>query len=135
MACSLYNNNGYGCGGCIHFIKSTAITVTGGNVIITLPSETVRNCEKFCICLAQNIPEGATSDTPVFVEFTEITGTFSLINRCGNRVYGDQLRSRKVLHTIALTDTPLLRLIDNKGICCTDHAFPTLTPTTPAPAN
>ena len=22
MACSLYNNNGYGCGGCIHFVKT-----------------------------------------------------------------------------------------------------------------
>lgn len=27
MACSLYNNNGYGCGGCIHFVKTVSVTV------------------------------------------------------------------------------------------------------------
>ena len=27
MACSLYNNNGYGCGGCVHFVKTNSVTV------------------------------------------------------------------------------------------------------------
>lgn len=27
MACSLYNNNGYGCGGCVHFVKTVSVTV------------------------------------------------------------------------------------------------------------
>lgn len=26
MACSLYNNNGYGCGGCVHFVKTNSVT-------------------------------------------------------------------------------------------------------------
>lgn len=31
MACSLYNNNnnGYGCGGCVHFVKTNSVTVQG----------------------------------------------------------------------------------------------------------
>ena len=27
MACSLYNNNGYGCGGCVHFVKTNSVTL------------------------------------------------------------------------------------------------------------
>ena len=29
MACSLYNNNGYGCGGCVHFVKTNSVTDVG----------------------------------------------------------------------------------------------------------
>lgn len=57
MPCKDYCNNGYFCGGCKHFTRSTTIAVTDGQVVITIPSETVRNHEKFCICLAQNIPD------------------------------------------------------------------------------
>lgn len=129
MACKYYNNNGYGCGGCCHFTKSTSIAVSEGQVVITIPSETIRNHEKTCICLQQNIPSTATADTPVAIAVTGVTGIFALLNRCGNRVWGDQLRSRKVLHTIALTDVPAFKLCDNDGIYCTDHIYPTLMPT------
>lgn len=134
MSCRFYNNDGFGCGGCCHFTRSTSITVTGGQVVITIPAETVRNREKTCICLAQNIPQTATANTPVVIAVTGVTGLFSLLNKCGNRVWGDQLRSRKVLHAIALTDVPAFKLCDNDGICCTDHAFPTLVPVTTAAA-
>lgn len=134
MSCSLYNNGGFGCGGCIHFYRSLSITLTGDVLTITLPSETVRNREKFCICLAQNIPEGVTANTTVNIAVTGITDPFELLNRCGNRVYGDQLRTRKVLHAIALTDVPVFKLLDNSGICRTEHSFPTLVPGAAAPA-
>lgn len=134
MPCKDYCNNGYFCGGCKHFIRSTTIAVTGGQVVITIPSEIVRNREKFCICLAQNIPTEATANTPVVVQVTDNATLYSLLTKCGNRVWGDQLRSRKVLHTIALTDVPAMKLCDDDGICCTDHAFPTLVSTAPATA-
>ncbi len=128
MACEFFRIDNCGCGGCAHFTRSTAIAVTGGNVVITIPSETVRNCEKTCICLAQNIPEGATAATPVVVEVTGIADTFALLNKCGNTVRGDQLRSRKVLHAIALTDIPAFKLCDN-NLCKTDYTPSVLVPT------
>lgn len=33
MACSLYNNNGYGCGGCIYFVKTNSVVVQDGVLI------------------------------------------------------------------------------------------------------
>lgn len=132
----MYNNGGFGCGGCLHFFKSLSMTLAGDVLTITLPAETVRNREKFCICLAQNIPEGVTANTTVNIAVTNIATPFTLLDRCGNKVYGDQLRTRKVIHTLALTDIPAFRLLDNSGICRTEHSFTTLVPgTTPAPAN
>lgn len=32
MACSLYNNDGYGCGGCVHFVKTNSVTVQAGQI-------------------------------------------------------------------------------------------------------
>lgn len=135
MACSMYNNGGFGCGGCLHFFRSTSITLAGDILTITLPAETVRNREKFCICLAQNIPEGVNANTTVNIAITDITTPFTLLDRCGNKVYGDQLRTRKVIHTLALTDIPAFRLLDNSGIYKTEHSFTTLVPgTTPTPS-
>lgn len=133
MACSQYTNGGYGCGGCLHFFKSLSITLATDVLTITLPAETVRNREKFCICLAQNIPEGATANTIVNIAVTGITAPFPLLTKCGNRVYADQLRSRTVLHTIALTDTPAFKMTNDSRICNTEHSFATLVPTTTAP--
>lgn len=130
MSCRFYNNNGYGCGGCCHFTRTTAVTLADGQIVITIPQQTVRNKEKTCICIAQNIPEVAMANTPVAIAVTGIPGTFALLNKCGNRVWGDQLRSRRVLHTIALTDVPAFKLCDNDGICRTDHVFATLIPNT-----
>ena len=56
MACSLYNNNGYGCGGCVHFVKTNSVTVQDGVLILNIPQATYSNKEKVCICIAQAIP-------------------------------------------------------------------------------
>lgn len=56
MACSLYNNNGYGCGGCVHFVKTNSVTVQNSVLILNIPQATYSNKEKVCICIAQAIP-------------------------------------------------------------------------------
>lgn len=43
MSCSLYNNNGYGCGGCVHFVKTNSVTLTDGVLILNIPQETFVN--------------------------------------------------------------------------------------------
>lgn len=130
MACSLYNNGGYGCGSCVHFVKSTSISLIDTNIVVTIPSQTLYNREKICIALAQNIPDTATADTPVVIAVEGITDTFPLYTRCGNQVYGDQLNSRNVLHTIALTDVPAFKMLDNSGLCATKHMFAPIFPST-----
>lgn len=63
MACSLYNNCGYGCGGCTHFVKTNSVTLADSVLILNIPQATYSNKEKVCICIAQAIPEVTSADT------------------------------------------------------------------------
>lgn len=128
MSCSLYNANGFGCCGCPNFVKSTSIVLSGTTLQITIPNTLIRNNQKFCIALCQNIPTTITQNTPVQIS---VNGqTFALINKCGNAIYADQLRCRTVLHTSLATDTLIAMLNNNSKLCKTDHGFPLI----PVPA-
>lgn len=128
MPCALYNTNGFGCAGCCHFVKSTSIALSGTTLTITIPNQTIRNQTKLCIALCQSIPDGVTQNTTVVIS---INGTnFTVINPCGNDIYGDQLRCRRVLHATFATDTSLA-VVSRSRLCCTDHGFPVIpVPTT-----
>lgn len=129
MACSLYNNNGFGCGGCCHFVLTTSVTVVGDVLVLNIPQRTYSNHEKVCICVAQVIPDTATSAMTVAVTIGTDATQYPLRTRCGNNVHADQIRSRRVYHTNVATDTATF-VIDGKNLCCTGFNFPTI----PAPA-
>ena len=136
MACKLYNNGGFACGGCCHFVKTTSVALVGGVLQLTIPSPQVilQNKQKVCICVAQSIPDTATSADTVSIV---INGTaYPLRTRCGNNVHSDQIRSRKVLHTNIATDIPAF-MVDGNELCRTGFNFPTITttPATPAEAS
>lgn len=128
MPCQYYNSQ-FACGGCCHFTKSTAIAESAGFLNITIPERTLKNREKLCVALCQNIPE-TTASLPVRVVISGTTPTeINVVTPCGNFVYSDRLRSRKVLHLYAATDTPAL-VAQTSNLCRTEHNFPTI----PAPA-
>ena len=112
MACSLYNNNGFGCGGCEHFVRTNSVTLVGSVLVLNIPQETYSNKEKVCICIAQALPDVTSAQT---VAVTIGTGTtqYPLRTKCGNNVHADQIRSRRVYHTNVATDTGLLYLLVN----------------------
>lgn len=72
----------------------------------------------------QSIPGTITPNTTV----TLISGNakLNLIDCCGNYVYADQLRSRRVLHLVVATDVPLATVTNWSRLCCTQHEFPIL---------
>lgn len=51
MACSLYNNGGYGCGGCTHFVKTNSVTLTDNVLVLNIPQATYSNKEKYVFVL------------------------------------------------------------------------------------
>ena len=132
MSCRLYNNNGFGCGGCEHFVRSNSVTLTGGVLVINIPAPTVTlsNKQKICICIAQAIPAVTSADTVAITIGTDAT-QYPLRTTCGNNVHADQIRSRKVYHTFLATDIPQFT-VKACELCCTGFNFPTITPTTPA---
>lgn len=56
------------------------------------------------------------------------TAPFNIFNRCGNFLYADQIRSRKVLHVTAAVDTDSLVLTKCNQLCPTAHVFAEISP-------
>ena len=124
MSCKLYNNNGYGCGGCIHFVKTNSVTLVGSVLVLNLPQATYSNKERVCICIAQALPSVTSAET-VAVTIGEGTTQYVLRTRCGNNVHADQIRSRKVYHTNVATDVGVFT-VQECELCNTGFNFPVL---------
>lgn len=124
MACRLYNNNGFGCGGCTHFVRTTSITLNGAVLELNIPQATYSNGEKVCICIAQSIPAVTSADTVAITIGTDTT-QYPLRTKCGNNVHADQLRTRKVYHTFAATDIPQF-VVSGCELCGTGFNFPVI---------
>lgn len=124
MACNLYNNNGYKCGACTHFVKTNSVTLTDGVLILNIPQNTYSNHEKVCICVAQSIPDVTSVDT-VAITLGTATPQYIMRTKCGNNVHADQLRSRKVYHTFVATDTNAF-VVDRCELCKTGFNFPNI---------
>lgn len=124
MSCSLYNNNGYGCGGCIHFVKTNSVTLQGNVLTLNIPQESYSNKERVCICIAQTIPSVISADTVVITIGAGVT-QYPLRTRCGNNVHADQLRSRKVYHTNVATDIGVFTVSEYE-LCKTGYNFPVI---------
>ena len=58
---------------CKRLVISQAVTFADGVLTINIPAGTYKNGEKYCIVIAQTIPETATINAPVVV--TIGTGT------------------------------------------------------------
>lgn len=67
---------------CDRLIISQAITFTGGNLVVNLPDGSYNNNEKYCIVLAQAIPETTTINAPVVITIGTGTQQYPLVNRC-----------------------------------------------------
>lgn len=96
MACSLYNNNGYGCGGCVHFVKTNSVTVQDGVLILNIPQATYSNKEKVCICIAQAIPTVTSAET---VAITIGTGTATIHGNTKKQTYARKHCRRSIYKT------------------------------------
>lgn len=65
---------------CNRLIISSAVTFTGGNLIINLPAGNYADKEKYCIVVAQNIPTTTTINAPVLITIGTGTTTYPLMN-------------------------------------------------------
>ena len=108
MACSLYNNNGFGCGGCEHFVRTNSVTLVGSVLVLNIPQETYSNKEKVCICIAQALPSVTSAQTVAITIGTETT-QYPLMTKCGNNVHADQIRAEKYI--IQMLQRTLLLLL------------------------
>lgn len=121
MACNIKRK----CCNCKHFVVVSTTTITGGKLILNIPTATYTNGEEVCLFISPTLPVSAT---PIPVVVTIGTGTtqYPLINKCGNNVYSDQIKTRCIYYTSVRTDTKLFKYNGCKNLPCTSFVFPVI---------
>lgn len=114
------------------FVASSSVAIVSGNMQITIPNQTIFNGECIDLIIIQPLP---TSATPIPVVIIVNGATIPLYNKCGNKVYSDQIRTRKRYLIKMATDVPLAIKVGGCDLCCTSHVFPTLTAPTSSAIN
>lgn len=119
---------------CDRLIISSAVTFTAGTgLIINIPAGSYQDCEKYCIIVAQTIPDATTITSPVFITIGTGTELYPL-NQCdGAQVTANQIRTRTKYSTrVATTATGgSFNLLDricgqlNNGLTAIDGTAPT----------
>lgn len=79
---------------CDKLVISQAVTFTGGNLVINLPAGSYNNGEKYCIVVAQAIPDTTTINAPVLITIGTGTELYPLTNRCCAQVTACGIRTR-----------------------------------------
>lgn len=108
----------YNCKLCNRLIISQAVTFTAPNLIINLPAGAYQNCEKYCIVVAQAIPDATTINAPVFISIGDGTELYPL-NRCNGvqaTASGIRTRTRYATRVSTTATGGAFRLLGK--ICC-----------------
>lgn len=89
---------------CDRLVISQSVTFTGGNLVINLPAGSYNNGQKYCIVIAQAIPDTATINAPVFVTIGTGTELYPLTNRCCAQITACGIRTRTRYSTVVVTN-------------------------------
>lgn len=105
---------------CNHLIISTAVAVSGTNLVVTIPDGSYYNDEKYCIVIAQTIPAAATVNMPVVIQIGTGTQLYPLINCDCVQLTACQLHTRTKYATRVLTNSTggTFRILGNVCGCC-----------------
>lgn len=79
---------------CDRLILSSAVTFTGGNLVINLPAGSYNNSQKYCIVIAQSIPSTATVTAPVVMTIGAGTQAYPLVRCDGTQATAASIRTR-----------------------------------------
>lgn len=88
---------------CPHLVFSQTVTFTGGNLVINLPAGNYNNGDKYCIVVAQAIPETTTINAPVVITIGTGAKLYPLTNRCCAQVTACGIRTRTRYSTVVST--------------------------------
>lgn len=88
---------------CKRFVISSAVTFTGGNLVINIPAGAYENGEKYCIVVAQTIPSTTTINAPVYVTIGTGTTLYPVTNKCCAQLTACAIRTRTKYSTVVST--------------------------------
>lgn len=88
---------------CDRLVLSQAVTFADGTLTINLPAGSYNDGQKYCIVIAQAIPEATTITAPVVITIGAGTEEYPLTNRCCAQVTACSLRTRTRYSTVVST--------------------------------
>lgn len=90
---------------CDRLILSSTVTfdTTTGALVVNIPEGSYGNGEKYCIVIAQTIPNTATVNAPVVITIGTGTTRFPLVTKCCQPVTASSLRNRTKYSTTVQT--------------------------------
>lgn len=87
------------CNLCDNLILSTSVAFTDGQLVIDIPLNEVsgpyKDGCKYCIVVAQAIPDGVTIGAPVVISIGGVaTPTYPLVDKCCRQISAEQIKPR-----------------------------------------
>lgn len=100
---------------CNRLVISTAVAFTDGNLVITIPAGNYEDNEKYCIVIAQSIPQTTTINAPVVIQIGTGTQQYPLVNCSCKQITACGIRTRTKYATRVQTNSTsgVFRLIGN----------------------
>lgn len=118
---------------CDRLVLSQAVTFAGGTLTINLPAGSYNNGQKYCIVIAQAIPDTTTITAPVVITIGNGTEEYPLTNRCCAQLTAASLRTRTRYATVVSTSATggTFKLL-GKGSCAPSNNLAAIDGTAPA---
>lgn len=108
---------------CDKLVLSQSVTFSGGNLVINLPAGSYGNGCKYCIVVAQSIPDTVTRNAPVVITIGAGEEQYPLTNRCCAQVTQKSINSRTRYSTVVSTSATggTFKLLGNTCPCPTNN--------------
>lgn len=118
---------------CSRLVFSQTVTFAGGNVVVNLPAGSYRKGCKYCIVIAQAIPDTATITAPVVITIGAGTQQYPLTDRCCAPVTACGIRTRTRYAAMVTTSAAggTFRL-QGRTCPCPDNSLASIDGTAPA---
>lgn len=118
---------------CDKLVISQAVTFAGGVLTINIPAGSYADGCKYCIVVAQTIPETATITAPVVITIGDGTVTYPLTGCDCAQLIACQIRTRtRYAVRVATTATGGTFKLLGRAACAPSNALTAIDGTTPA---
>lgn len=103
---------------CERVILSQAVTFAGDTLTINIPAGSYGNKEKYCLIVAQEIPDETTIAATVVVTIGTDTTEYPLLTCCGSEVTAGQIEYRRKYPVVVCTSIASGAFRITEKICC-----------------
>lgn len=109
---------------CDRLVISQAVTFADGTLTVNIPAGSYANGCKYCLVIAQTIPEATTITAPVVVTIGDGTVEYPLVNQCCAQVTACALRTRTRYATVVSTSATggSFKML-GRGCCAPNNAL------------